>query len=147
MESNIITLQVTGRIMAETGEMNGRIKVAYTMDVVTKPAVGSPQQQAQRAGSPGEFLLFCEGNVCAVAPTVYACELYAHGVLYEFVMSVGQQFGLSGGMSMSGVLSTRGGGSPAGYPAAATSTRGSFGALGPQSQRVPTIVPANQVTL
>jgi hypothetical protein len=50
-------------------------------------------------------------------------------------------------MSMSGVLSTRGGGSPAGYPAAATSTRGSFGALGPQSQRVPTIVPANQVTL
>jgi hypothetical protein len=46
--------------MAETGEMNGRIKVAYTMDVVTKPAVGSPQQQAQRAGSPGEFLLVCE---------------------------------------------------------------------------------------
>jgi hypothetical protein len=46
--------------MAETGEMNGRIKVAYTMDVVTKPAVGSPQQQPQRAGSPGECLLFCE---------------------------------------------------------------------------------------
>jgi hypothetical protein len=61
--------------------------------------------------------------------------------------SAGQQYGLSGGMSMSGVLSTRGGGSPGGYPAAATSTRGSFGALGPQSQRVPTIVPTSQVRL
>jgi hypothetical protein len=63
-------IQVTGRIMAETGEMNGRIKVAYTMDVVTKPAVGSPQQQAQRAGSPGECLLVCEGNMCCSLPSM-----------------------------------------------------------------------------
>jgi hypothetical protein len=74
-------------------------------------------------------------------------SLYVPIIICLPFTSVGQQFGLSGGMSMSGVLSTRGVGSPAGYPAAATSTRGSFGALGPQSQRVPTIVPANQVTL
>lgn len=49
----LLAIQVSGKIISETGAPNGRIKVAYTMDVVTNknPGAGSPQQTSYNAGA------------------------------------------------------------------------------------------------
>jgi hypothetical protein len=59
---------VSGKIISETGAPNGRIKVAYTMDVVTNknPGAGSPQQASYAAGACGTVYPNAEHSSCCL---------------------------------------------------------------------------------
>lgn len=117
-------MQVTGKITSESNEVTGRIKVAYTMDISKQTAAGPnspPQQQVP----------FAAGLNGVNAGASFSASMMS--------MRDAPLVGTAGVVTGTGATTF------------GASTRGSaFGAASPygappQSQRVPTIIPANQV--